>query len=49
MIVEGKVKIDVGLKMIESGAYAMVYVRTENTTKIRGVPEIALKPPNKTG
>ena len=38
MMVEGKIKIDMGLKMIEFGDYAMVYVGVKNTTKIRSVP-----------
>ena len=49
MIVEGKGKIDIGLKDIEFGTYAMVYVGTINTTKIRSVTEIVLKTSNKTG
>ena len=38
-----------GLKIIGSGAYAMVYVGTKNTMKIWRVPEVALKESNKTG
>ena len=38
-----------GLKRIEFGAHAMVYVGTKNTTKIRNVPEITLKAANDTG
>ena len=48
MIVEEKGKIYMGLKMIEFGAYAMVYVGTKNTMKIRSVSEIALKASNDT-
>ena len=35
MIVEGKKKIYMGLKMIECGAHAMVYSGTKNTMKKR--------------
>ena len=38
MMVEGKIKIDLGLKMIKFGDYAMVYVGVKNTTKIRSDP-----------
>ena len=49
MIVEMKVKIDMGLKMEEFGACAMVYAGTTNTMKRRSVPEIVLKASNETG
>ena len=37
IIVEGKVKIEIGLKGVEFGAYTMVHVGTKNTMKIRSV------------
>ena len=43
IIVEGKCKIDMGLKRIEFGAYAMVYVGATNTMKRRIVPALVLK------
>ena len=43
MIVEAKGKIDMVLKMIEFGAYAMVYGWLINNTKRRSTPEIVLK------
>ena len=38
LIMEGKVKIYMGLKMIEFESYEMVYVRTKDTMKIRSIP-----------
>ena len=35
MLVEGKEKIDFGKKIIEFGAYAVVYVETHNKMKKR--------------
>ena len=48
MIVKGRWKIYMGLKRIEFGAYAMVYVGTKNTMKINRVPEITLDGSNET-
>ena len=45
---EVKGKIDMGLKSIEFGAYAMVYVGTTNNMKIRSDQEIALKASHET-
>ena len=49
MIVEGNGTIYMGLKVIEFGAHAMVYVRTKNTTIRSSTTEIALKASNETG
>ena len=49
MIVEGKLRINMGLERIEFGAYELVYAGTKSTMKRRSVPEIALKVSNETG
>ena len=48
-MVDGKNKLDMGMKMLEFGSYAMVYVGTKNNTKQRSVPAIALLPSNNAG
>ena len=42
MIVTGKSNLDMNSKIIVFGSYAMVYIGTTNTMKIRSVIEIAL-------
>ena len=49
MLVEGRQKIDLGQKLIEFEAYALVYVGTSNDMKKRSVPSIALKSSNDVG
>lgn len=39
-MVDGKNKLDMGMKMLAFGSYAMVYVGTENNMKQRSVPGI---------
>ena len=48
-IVEGKEKLNMGVKRIPFGAYSMVCTGTSNIMKIRSVPGIALKPSNNDG
>ena len=50
MIVSGKVKIYVGIKRIEFGAFAMVYdyFGMKNTTETRSILYIALNASNET-
>ena len=43
MLVEGKHKLDFGKKIIEFGAYAMVYIGTHKNTKKRSVPAVVSK------
>ena len=41
-IVEGKEKLNLGVKQIPFGAYNMVYTGTINSIKIRSVPGVSL-------
>ena len=43
-IVEGAHKFDLGVKRIQFGANAMMYIGTKNDMKARSVPAIALNP-----
>ena len=43
-IVEGKEKLNLGVKIIPFGYYAMVSTGTSNSMKSRSVPHIAFKP-----
>ena len=45
-IVEGKTKVDLGIRRIHFGSYAMVCIGTQNNMKGRSIPAIALKPSN---
>ena len=49
MLVEGKWKLDFGNKIIEFGAYAMVYLGTHKNMEKRSVPELVLKASNEEG
>ena len=49
MLVEGKEKIDFGKKIIEFGAYAVVYVETHNNMKKKSAPAVVLKASNEEG
>ena len=49
MIVEGKKKLDMKMKMLEFGSYAMIYICTSSNMKQRSVPGIALRPSNNEG
>ena len=46
---EGKQKIDMNIKRLEFGTYAMVYIKTINDIRKRSVPGIALKASNNAG
>ena len=45
-IVEGKEKLNLGVKRIPFGACAMVYTGTSKSMKSRSVPRVSLKPSN---
>ena len=49
MLVEVKQEIDLGKKIIEFGAYEMVYVETHNNMKKLSVPAVVFKDSNEEG
>ena len=48
-IVEGREKLNLGVKKIRFGAYAMVYTGTRNGMKSRSLPVVALNTSNNDG
>ena len=43
-ITAGKEKLNLGVKRIPFGVYAMVYTQTSNSIKSRSVPSVAFNP-----
>ena len=48
-IVEGKNKLDLSKNRLAFGAYAEVWIGTDNTMNTRSIPEISLGPSNDDG